>query len=85
MRSFLRLLKLHKLAVVKLDLLSWGGLTQCHGVLDHGLNLRRNIPLREVGNGTQVRRIHILTLSMTHCRPHPNRLSARNACLFTPC
>ena len=36
MRSFLRLLKLHKLAVGKL---SRGGLTWCHGVLDHGLNL----------------------------------------------
>ena len=44
MRSFLRLLKLHKLAVCKLDL-SRGGLTQCHGVLDHGLFLHRNIPL----------------------------------------
>ena len=43
-RSFLRLLKLHKLAVGKLDL-SRGGLTLCHGVLDHGLNLHRNIPL----------------------------------------
>ena len=42
--SFLRLLKLHKLAVGKLDL-SRGGLTQCHGMLDHGLNLCRNIPL----------------------------------------
>ena len=43
-RSFLRLLKLHKLVVGKLDL-SGGGLTRCQGVLDHGLNLRRNIPL----------------------------------------
>ena len=42
-RSFLRLLKLHKLAVGKLDLSS-GGLTRCHSVLDHGLNLRWNIP-----------------------------------------
>ena len=32
MRSFLRLLKLRKLAVYKLDLLK-GGLTRCHGVL----------------------------------------------------
>ena len=37
-RSFLRLLKLHKLAVCNLDLLR-GGLTLCHGV---SLN---NIPL----------------------------------------
>ena len=43
-RSFLMLLKLHKLAVGKLDL-SGGGLTQCHVVLDHGLNLHWNIPL----------------------------------------
>ena len=43
-QSFLRMLKLHKLAVGKLDL-SMGGLTQCHVVLDHGLNLHRNIPL----------------------------------------
>ena len=33
-----------KLAVYKLDL-SRVGLTRCHGVLDHGLNLHRNIPL----------------------------------------
>ena len=37
-RSSLRLLKLDKLA-------GGGGLTQCHGVLDHGLNLHQNIPL----------------------------------------
>ena len=43
--SFLRFLKLHKLAVGKLDL-SRGGLTRCHGSLDHGLNLHWNIPLR---------------------------------------
>ena len=42
---FLRLLKLHKLTVRKLDL-SRGGLTLCHSVLDHGWNLRRNIRLR---------------------------------------
>ena len=35
---FLRLQKLHKLAVE-------GGLSRCHGVLDHGLHLRQNIPL----------------------------------------
>ena len=44
MWSFLRLLKLHKLEVGKLDPSRWG-LTRCHGVLDHGFNLRRNIPL----------------------------------------
>ena len=44
-QSFLRLLKLHKLAVGKLDLLR-GGLTRCHSVLDHGLNLRQNIPFK---------------------------------------
>ena len=43
-RSFLRLLKLHKLVVGKLNL-SRRGLTRCHGVLDHGFNLRWNIPL----------------------------------------
>ena len=43
-RSFLRMLKLCKLAVCKLYL-SRGGPTWCHGVLDHGLNLHRNIPL----------------------------------------
>ena len=41
---FLRLLKLRKLAVCKLDL-SRGGLTWCQGLLDHGLNLHWNIPL----------------------------------------
>ena len=41
---FPRLLKLHKLAVCKLDL-SRSRLTPCHGVLDHGLKLRWNIPL----------------------------------------
>ena len=46
-RSFLRLLKLHKLAVGKLDLSRGGGLTQCHGVLDCGLNLHWNIPSRK--------------------------------------
>ena len=38
---FLRLLKLHKLVVCKL---LEGGLTWCHSMLDHGLNLSRNIP-----------------------------------------
>ena len=38
-RSFLRLIKLRKLAVCKLDLLRVG-FTRCHGVLDHGLNLK---------------------------------------------
>ena len=47
MQSFLRLLKLLKLAVFKLDL-SRGGLTRCHSVLDHGLNLHHNIPLNTV-------------------------------------
>ena len=43
-RSFLRLLKLRKLAVRKLYL--WRGVhTRCQGVLDYGLNLHRNIPL----------------------------------------
>ena len=46
-QSFLRLLKLHKLAVCKLDL-SRGGLARCHSVLDHGLNLRHNTPLNSV-------------------------------------
>ena len=47
MQSLLRLLKLHKLAVRKLGL--WGGgLTRCHGVLDHVLNLHRNVPFNEV-------------------------------------
>ena len=43
-RSFLRMLKLHKLAVHKLYL-SRGGRTTCQGVLDYGLNRHRNIPL----------------------------------------
>ena len=46
-RSFLRMLKLRKLAVRKLYL-SRGGRTLCQGVLEHGLNLHRNIPLSEV-------------------------------------
>ena len=42
--SFLRMLKLRKLAVRKLYL--WrGGPTRCQGVLVHRLNLHRNIPL----------------------------------------
>ena len=45
-RSFLRLLKLRKLAFCKLDLSGGGGLTQCHDVLDHGLSFYRNIPLK---------------------------------------
>ena len=43
-RSFLRMLKLCKLAVCKLCLLR-GCHTRCKGVLDYGLNLHRNIPL----------------------------------------
>ena len=43
--SLLRSLKLLKLALRKLDL-SRAGRTWCHGVLYHGLNLHRNIPLR---------------------------------------
>ena len=43
-RSFLRMLKLCKLAVRKLYL-SKGGHTWSQGVLDHGLNLHWNIPL----------------------------------------
>ena len=42
MQYFLRLLKLLKLAVYKLDLSS---VTRCYGALDHGLNLHGNIPL----------------------------------------
>ena len=42
--SFLRMLKLLNLAVHKLYL-SMGGRTWCQGVLHHGLNLHRNIPL----------------------------------------
>ena len=37
------LLKLHEPVIRKLDILR-GGLTRCHGVLDHGLNFHRNIP-----------------------------------------
>ena len=43
--SFLRFLKLREIAICKLDL-SRGGLTQCHGVLDHGIHFHRNIPFR---------------------------------------
>ena len=43
-RSFLRMLKLRKLAVRKLYL-PRGGPTWCHGVLEHGLNLHQTIPL----------------------------------------
>ena len=43
-QSFLRLLKLHKLVVGKL-VLSKEGLTRCHCLLHHGLNLHRNIAL----------------------------------------
>ena len=44
-RSFLRKLKLRELALCKIYL-SRGGSTWCHGVLEHGLNLHRNIPLK---------------------------------------
>ena len=43
-QSFLSLLKLHKPAVGKPDLLRVD-LTRCHDVLHYGLNLRQNIPL----------------------------------------
>ena len=43
-QSFLRMLKLCKLAVHKLYL-STGGRTRCQGVSDNGLNLHQNIPL----------------------------------------
>ena len=43
LQSFLRMLKLRKLDKLYL---SRGGPTLCHGVLEHGLNLHRNIPLR---------------------------------------
>ena len=43
-RSFLTMITLRKLVVCKLYL-SRGGPTRCHGVLEHGLNLHRNIPL----------------------------------------
>ena len=43
-QPFLRLLKLHKLAVGKLDLLLIA--TQCHGMIDHGLNLCREYPFK---------------------------------------
>ena len=43
-RSFLRMLKLRKLAVRKLYFSRWGR-TRCQSVLDHGLNLHWNIPL----------------------------------------
>ena len=50
-RSFLRMLKLRKLVVHKLYL-SRGGPTWCHGVLEHGLNLHWNIPLKQTENKT---------------------------------
>ena len=48
-RSFLRMLKLCKIAVPKLYL-SRGDRTQRQGVLEHGLNLHRNIPLSYCAN-----------------------------------
>ena len=42
-----------KIAVCKLDLSRGGGLTQCHSVLDHGLNLHQNIPLTSI-QGIQI-------------------------------
>ena len=45
-RSFLRMIKLRKLAVCKLYLSRWCR-TRCQGVLDYGLNLHRNIPLSD--------------------------------------
>ena len=69
-QSFLRLLKLHKLAVGKLDLLR-GGLTRCHGVLDHGLNLWWNIPLTfgaDLDKGTVPFFSHFLLQCKTFCR-----------------
>ena len=46
-RSFLRILKLRKLAVRKLYLSRGGGRTWCQGVLEHWLNLHQNIPLSQ--------------------------------------
>ena len=68
MQSLLSLLKLHKLTVGKPDL-SRGGLTLCHSVLDHGLNLHQNIPL--------IREIHIHDHVAGNC---PNVLS-KNVCV----
>ena len=45
-RSFLRLIKLHKLAVRKL--------TRCHDLLDYGLNLHQNIPLKKETKTTYI-------------------------------
>ena len=54
--SFLRMLKLRKLAVRKLYLLR-GGRTLCQGVLEHGLNLHQNIPLiKPDWTGTELNR-----------------------------
>ena len=55
--SFLRLLKLHKLAVRKFDL-SREVFTQCHGMLDHGLNLHRNIPSDSEGDQSVIMAAH---------------------------
>ena len=52
-QSFLKLLKLHKLAVKKFDL-SRRGLTWCHCVLDHGLNLRWNILMHVTGSDSEL-------------------------------
>ena len=57
-RSFLRMVKIRKLAVRKLYV-SRGVRTRRQGVSDHGLNLHQNIPLRVncpdnlLGNGSQ--------------------------------
>ena len=60
-QSFLRLLKLRKLALCKLDL---GGLTRCHGVLEHGLNLHRNIPLMFLGRTWAIKNSSSVILSL---------------------
>ena len=65
-RLFLRMLKLRKLAVRKLYP-SRGGRTRCQGVLDHGSNLHRNIPLKSKLFRSDIRNIQIWPLAC--CSP----------------
>ena len=72
MQSFLRLLKLHKLAVGKLYLLGgWGG---SYSVLDYGLNLQwttegfyHGVHLRSVDRLTKITRVS-LTEDLKHLK-----------------
>ena len=88
--SFPRLLKLHKLAVRKFDL-SRGGLTRCHGVLNHRLNLRHNVTLNKAvwADGIEKMRTHSscrdTTWALSRSHDCEKRLAYQNALINWHC